>query len=157
MVSVLNPSTFFIPLVAPVFWHSGIYNNPHYPQTRWSLGDISSKSQYSCMRGSDITLWFALLASTDFAFSEKFVISSLLSWCFAPLPWQDPSKKKPFVTMQFFQRKFAVTSLIKFYPKMWELWVHPDYNHFYILWTSKSGKLKPKTNIFSWKGQPFFY
>ena len=39
----------------------------------------SSKSQYSCMRGSDIALWFALLASTDIAFSEKFVISSLLS------------------------------------------------------------------------------
>ena len=102
MVSVLNPSTFFIPLVALVFWHSGIYNNPEYPQTRWSLGDISSKSQYSCMRGSDITLWFALLASTDFAFSEKFVISSLLSWCFAPLPLQDLSKKKPFVTLLWF-------------------------------------------------------
>ena len=37
------------------------------------------KSQYSCMSGSDITRWFALLASTAFAFSEKFVILSLFS------------------------------------------------------------------------------
>ena len=29
-------------------------------------------SQYSYMKGSDITLWLALLASTDFAFPEKF-------------------------------------------------------------------------------------
>ena len=35
--------------------------------------------QYSSMSGSDITRWFALLASTDFAFSEKFVILSLVS------------------------------------------------------------------------------
>ena len=27
-------------------------------------------------------------------------------------------------SMQFFQRKFSVTSVIKFYPKIWELWVH---------------------------------
>ena len=36
--------------------------------------------------------------------------------------------------MQFFQRKFTVTSVIKFYSKMWELWVHPYCNHFYILY-----------------------
>ena len=34
--------------------------------------------------------------------------------------------------MQFLQRKFAVTSAIKIYTKMWELWVHPDYDHLYI-------------------------
>ena len=37
------------------------------------------KYQYSGMSGSDITRWFALLPSTDFAFSEKFVILSLFS------------------------------------------------------------------------------
>ena len=36
--------------------------------------------------------------------------------------------------MQFFQREFTITSVIKFYPKMWESWVHPDCNHFYILY-----------------------
>ena len=34
------------------------------------------------------------------------------------------------------QRKFAVTSVIKVYPKMWELCMHPDYDHFIPL-TSK--------------------
>ena len=117
MVSVLNPNTFFIPFVAPVFWHSGIYNNPEYPQTRWSLGDISSKSQYSCMRGSDITLWFALLASTDFAFSEKFVISSLLS-CVFPIVMTRTKHKTPFcnfvlVLFPLFILFYLILSFIK--------------------------------------------
>ena len=35
------------------------------------------------------------------------------------------------------QRKFAVTSVIKIYSKMWELCMHRDYDHWYILLTSK--------------------
>ena len=33
--------------------------------------------------------------------------------------------------MQFFQRKFAVTSVMKIHTKMQELWVYPDYEHLY--------------------------
>ena len=36
-----------------------------------------------------------------------------------------------------FQRKFTVTSVIKIYTKMWELWVHSDYDHLYIPLTFK--------------------
>ena len=28
--------------------------------------------------------------------------------------------------------EFAVTSVIKIYTKMWELWVYPNFNHLYI-------------------------
>ena len=38
---------------------------------------------------------------------------------------------------RFFQRKFAVTSVMKIYTKMCELCVHPDYDHFYIQLTLK--------------------
>ena len=35
------------------------------------------------------------------------------------------------VTNQFkLQRKFAVTSVLKIYSKMWELCLHPDYDYF---------------------------
>ena len=34
--------------------------------------------------------------------------------------------------MEFFRRKFPV-SVIEFYRKIWELWVHQEYNDFYIL------------------------
>ena len=39
--------------------------------------------------------------------------------------------------MQFFQRKFTGTSVVKIYIKMWKLWVHLDYDHLYIPLTSK--------------------
>ena len=39
--------------------------------------------------------------------------------------------------MQFLQIKFAATSVMKICTKMWELWVHPGYDHFYIPLTSK--------------------
>ena len=39
--------------------------------------------------------------------------------------------------MQFSQGKFAVTSVIKIQTKMWDLWVHSDNDHLYILLTSK--------------------
>ena len=42
--------------------------------------------------------------------------------------------------MHFFQRKFAVTSVIRIYSKMWESCMHPDYGHLYIPLTSKKGK-----------------
>ena len=45
------------------------------------------------------------------------------------------------------QRKFAVTSAIKIYSKMWELCMHPDYDDFIPL-TFKLGKFQLKTNIF---------
>ena len=38
--------------------------------------------------------------------------------------------------MQFFQRKFAVTSVMKIYTKMSELGVHPYYDHLYNPLTS---------------------
>ena len=41
------------------------------------------------------------------------------------------------VLFPIFQRKFAVDSAIKNYTKMWESWMHPDYNHLYIPLTSK--------------------
>ena len=42
------------------YWYITQCNNPEYHQTRWSRRDISSKSQYSCMRGSDHSLfWFS--------------------------------------------------------------------------------------------------
>ena len=49
--------------------------------------------------------------------------------------------------MEFFLRKFAVTSVVKIYPKMWELCMYPDYDHFYIPLTSKYNKFQPKTKI----------
>ena len=52
------------------------------------------------------------------------------------------------------QRKFAVTSVLKIYSKMWELCMHPDYDHFIPL-TSKKGKFQPQTNIFSENNNPF--
>ena len=39
--------------------------------------------------------------------------------------------------MQFLKIEFAVNSVIKISAKMWELWVHPDYDHLYIPLTSK--------------------
>ena len=54
----------------------------------------------------------------------------------------------------FFQRKFAVTSVMKIYTKMWEFWVHLDYNHFYIPLISKYGKFQPQT-IFLGNNNPF--
>ena len=50
--------------------------------------------------------------------------------------------------MPLFHLKFAVTIFIKVYPKMWGLWMHLDYDHFYIPLTSKQGKFQPKTIIF---------
>ena len=47
--------------------------------------------------------------------------------------------------MQFFYLEFDVTSVIKIDSKMWELWMHLDYDHFYIPLTSKWGKLQPQT------------
>ena len=38
---------------------------------------------------------------------------------------------------------------------MWELCRHPDYDHLYILLTSKSGKLQLQTNIFPGNNNPF--
>ena len=43
--------------------------------------------------------------------------------------------------MQFFLIKFAVISVVKIYSKMWELCMHPEYDHLYISLTSKQGKL----------------
>ena len=40
------------------------------------------------------------------------------------------------------------------YTKMWEFWVHLDYNHFYIPLTSKYGKFQPQT-IFLGNNNPF--
>ena len=57
--------------------------------------------------------------------------------------------------MQFFQRKFTVTSVVKFYPRMWELWVHPDCNHFYILYElPNKATSSQKTTFFSGKNNP---
>ena len=58
--------------------------------------------------------------------------------------------------MQFFQKKFTVTSIVKFYPKMWpkmwKLWVHPDCNHFYILYElSNKANSSHKPTFFFWK------
>ena len=50
--------------------------------------------------------------------------------------------------MPLFHLKFAVTIFIKVYSKMWGLWMHLDYDHFYIPLTSKQGKFQPKTIIF---------
>ena len=52
------------------------------------------------------------------------------------------------------QRQFAVTSVIKIFSKMWELCMHPDYDHFIPL-TSKQGKFQPQTNICPGKNIPF--
>ena len=52
------------------------------------------------------------------------------------------------------QRKFAVTSVLKIYSKMWELRMHPDYNHFIPL-TSKKGKFQPQTKAISGNNNPF--
>ena len=43
---------------------------------------------------------------------------------------------------------------MKIYTKMWEFWVHLDYNHFYIPLTSKYGKFQPQT-IFLGNNNPF--
>ena len=55
--------------------------------------------------------------------------------------------------MQFFQRKFGVTSVIKIYSTMRELSMHADYDHLYIPLTSKKGKFQPQT--FSGNKNPF--
>ena len=47
--------------------------------------------------------------------------------------------------MQFFQRKFGATSVIKIYSKMCELCMNSDYDHLYIPLTSKKGKFQPQT------------
>ena len=39
--------------------------------------------------------------------------------------------------------------------KMWELWAHPDYDHFYIQLTSKEGKFQSQANIFPLNNNPF--
>ena len=57
--------------------------------------------------------------------------------------------------MQFFQRKFTETSVVKIYIKMWKLWVHLDYDHLYIQLTSKLGKFLSQTNIFQGNSNPF--
>ena len=48
------------------------------------------------------------------------------------------------------QRKFAVTSVIKIYSEMWELCMHPDYDHFIpltlsltVVWIEISEKKTP--------------
>ena len=38
---------------------------------------------------------------------------------------------------------------------MWELWVHQDYDHFYIPLTFKWGKFQSQTNIFPGNNNPF--
>ena len=38
---------------------------------------------------------------------------------------------------------------------MWELWVHPDYDHLYIPLTSKYGKFQPQTNVSPGNSNPF--
>ena len=50
--------------------------------------------------------------------------------------------------MPLFHLKFAVTIFIKVYSKMWGLWMHLDYDHFYIPLTSKQGKFQPQAIIF---------
>ena len=50
--------------------------------------------------------------------------------------------------MQFFHLKFAVTSVIKIYSKVWELWMHLDYDHLYIPLTSKKTILLVKKAYF---------
>ena len=50
--------------------------------------------------------------------------------------------------MLLFHLKFAVTIFIKVYSKMWGLWMHLDYDHFYIPLTSKQGKFQPQAIIF---------
>ena len=55
--------------------------------------------------------------------------------------------------MQFFLRKFGVTSVIKTYSKMRELCMHPDYDHLYIPLTSRKRKI-PATNIFPVNNNP---
>ena len=68
------------------------------------------------------TLWLRSLCFVSFVyiahkcFSQKMVLINLI---------------------QSFQRTFDVTSATKIYTKMWELWVHQDYDHLYIPLTSK--------------------
>ena len=38
---------------------------------------------------------------------------------------------------------------------MWELCMHPDYDHLYITLTSKKGKFQLQTNIFRGNSNPF--
>ena len=52
------------------------------------------------------------------------------------------------------QRKFAVTSVIKIYSKMWGLCMHPDHDHFIPL-TSKYGKFQLQNNIIPGNYNPF--
>ena len=50
--------------------------------------------------------------------------------------------------MQFFQIEFAATSVMKIYTKMWELYVHQDFDHLYIPLISKKGNIYPQTKVF---------
>ena len=50
--------------------------------------------------------------------------------------------------MQFFQKKFAITTVIGNQTKIRKLWVHLDYDHMFISLTSKYGKFLPQSNIF---------
>ena len=59
--------------------------------------------------------------------------------------------------MQFFERKFTLTSVIKIYSKMYELCMHPDYDQWYIPLTSKEDKFQPQNNIFPGNSNPFLY
>ena len=38
---------------------------------------------------------------------------------------------------------------------MWELYMHPDYDHLYIPLTSEKGKFQPQTNIYPGNNNPF--
>ena len=50
--------------------------------------------------------------------------------------------------MQFFQRKLGVASVIKIYFKMWELFMHSDYDYLCISFTSKKNANSSHKPIF---------
>ena len=57
--------------------------------------------------------------------------------------------------MQFFQRTFAVTSVIKIYSKVSELCMHPDYDHLHIYLTSTLRQTAASNQHLSRKKKPF--
>ena len=76
-------------------------NNPEHYQTRWILGDISSKSQYSCRRGSDHSwVWFARFHGLCFFWNILWF--QVYSVDVLPIVMKRPKHKTPFVTLVLF-------------------------------------------------------
>ena len=156
----MNPSTFFIPLVA----HTGILLNAT------TLNLITQDGHWEIYLPSlNIHVWgvvillvgLVCLLPLTFLFLKNLWFQVYSVEVF-PIAITRP-KQKPFFNFvlvlfplfildicfilsytlfywklnTIFQRKFAATSVIKSYLKIWELCLYADCNHFYILWTSK--------------------